>query len=196
MDDHLEPAADYSYWLHVRVWSADEAAALFIGYEPEYTRYTIDGVFDVGSEDRTRSAISKQAKRLEKILESAQLAGEFGEVELNQIGKPWGKTVTWREWIAWAPQNNIPLNATLSRAIDDHNKRVQIAESSAKIDPRRESTLLRTIGALLHILKQESSHSEADVIRQINDLFGHIPGIAKSTMERDFAGAKRRLTDY
>ena len=179
------------------MWTAKEAAALLCGYEPEYANYVFVQDFVGGrSVDNFRAVASDQVKRLEKILESAQLAGEFGKVQLNQGGRPWGKTVTWQEWIDWAPKNSIPLVAPLSRAIEDHNKRTQIASPATEIKPRRESTLLRTIGALLHILKKESSRSEADVIRQIDDLFGHIPGVAKSTMERDFAKAKRRLTDY
>ena len=196
MEEKTETFADYAYWLHVRVWTANEAAALLCGFEPEYTRYTYHGPLDDELEDKVRATFSDQVKRLEKILESAQLAGELGKVQLNQVGKPWGNTVTWRDWIKWALKNNIPLVPDLSKGIDDHDRRIEENEPSEEINPRREITLLRTIGALLHVSKQDPLRSDAEVIREISDLFGHVPGIAKSTMERDFADAKRRLSDY
>ena len=55
---------------------------------------------------------------------------------------------------------------------------------------------MRTIGSLLHVLTEDSHQSQASIIRHIDDLFGHIPGIAKSTLERDLKAAKDKLKDY
>jgi len=191
MDEQQDSAANFSYWLNVRVWNAHEAAALFLGFEPEYAERSF-----FGTPEKHRGEAIDTTNRLAKILESAQLAGEFGKVELNQGGRPWGRSVTWKEWITWAKQNDVELSSDLEKAADSRRPRARQDDESEEINPRRETTLLRTIAALLHILKGEPSQSEADAIRQIQDMFGHIPGIAKSTLQRDFAEAKRRLTDY
>ena len=93
--------ADYSYWLMVRVWTAHEAAALLLGYEPQYTVVSFDE-FDV-----IRREVGIEREKLERILESAQLAGELGKVQLNLLGEPWGKTVTAAQWIKFAQRNEI-----------------------------------------------------------------------------------------
>ena len=196
MDIEQAPNANYEYWLHVRVWTARETAALFLGFEPKYTEYFWDSFYSSEPEDTIRTAAANERKNLEKILQSAQMSGELGKVVLNQVGEPWGNTVKWRNWTNWAKKNDITISQTLSEAIDKFQSKVSTENPSEEISTRREATLLRTIASLLHVLTQDSSRSEAEIIRQIADLFGHIPGVAKSTMQRDFAEAKRRLTDY
>ncbi|MCH8307541.1 MAG: hypothetical protein E2O63_03365 [Gammaproteobacteria bacterium] len=115
--------ADYSYWLMVRVWSAHEAAALLLGYEPWYAHYFYSdppfGGDNDEPEDVNRTAIGVEARRLEKILESAQLADELGKVRLNRAGKPWGKTVTWQKWVSWAKSNKIECAEELLAAVSE-----------------------------------------------------------------------------
>ena len=197
MEEYVDPPANYGYWLLVRTWTAEEAAALVLGVEPEYTRYHYEEGWSEGPEDKFRSAMAVTTDRVERIMESAQIAGEFGEVQLNQVGKPWGAAVTWRQWIEWVKKNEeLFLHPDLTAAIEQFQNKSDSQSPDERIHPRRETTLLRSIAVLLHLLKNDSDRSEADVIREVADLFGHIPGIGKSTLQRDFAEAKRRLKDY
>ena len=118
MESDTDGQADYSYWLKVRIWDSKEAAALLLGYEPDYAYgYGPDESGWVSDTiDPLRSAIRGKASKLETILRRAQLAGEFGKVQLNRIGDPWEKTVTWRKWVAWARLNNIKCSDVLSNA--------------------------------------------------------------------------------
>lgn len=196
MNSAIAGQADYSYWLKVRIWDSREAAALLLGYEPDYAYgYGPDeNGFVEDKIDPLRSAIRDKANKLETILERAQLAGEFGKVQLNQGGGVWGGTVSPFDWTAWAKSNNIDCVEELLNAVADIKE--QKDSETDDIHPRRETTLLRDIGALLHVLKETTQESDANIIRHLDDLFGHIPGIAKSTLERDFAAAKRELKNY
>lgn len=200
MEPDAERQADYSYWLKVRIWDSKEAAALLLGYEPSYPwNYYFDKVdaevFKTGEkEDLQRSAIKREVCKLETILQSAQLAGELGNVRLNRGGGVWGNTVSPFDWMAWAKRNNIDCVEELLNAVAELKE--QEDSEPNDIHPRRETTLLRIIGALLHILKENTHKSEASIIRHIDDLFGHIPGTGKSTVEGVFADAKRRLIEY
>ena len=196
MESEKTGKADYSYWLKVRVWDSEEAAALILGYEPEYTHYLFinrlrhkDEPEDIG-----RTAISVEADNLEKILQSAQLAGELGKVQLNQVGEPWGKTVTWQKWVSWAKRNKIGCANELLTAIAELEDQKELGPE--EIHPRREANLLRVIGALLYILKEKSRKSEAQIIQRVEDLFRGRPGLAKSTLQNVFKLAKDKLIDY
>jgi hypothetical protein len=186
--------ADYSYWLLIRQWSASEAAALLMGYEPGYTIYFPEFEWPTDEpepDDVHRTAISREREKLEKVLESAQLAGELGKVQVNEVGKPWGKTVTATQWIKWAERNNIECAAELLAAYEQMSDKPE--KESGEIHPRTETSLLRIIGALLEQLTENTNQSQAAVIREIVDLHGHKDGISKATLENNFSEAKQRL---
>lgn len=196
MNSDTAGQADYSYWLKVRIWDSREAAALLLGYEPDYAYgYGPDELGSVENKiDPLRSAIRDKANKLETILERAQLAGEFGKVRLNQGGGVWGGTVSPFDWMAWAKSNNIDCVEALLNAVAETKE--QDDSEADDIHPRRETTLLRVIGALLQELKESTDQSQANIIKRIDDQHGHKSGISKSQLENDFAEANRRLKDW
>lgn len=63
------------------------------------------------------------------------------------------------------------------------------------LHPKRETTYLNTIGALVELIQTPRSgrDSEAAVIREILDNYGERPGISKRTLEGLFPEAKKRV---
>ncbi len=182
----------------MRVWTAHEAAAFLLGYEPWYAHYFYSdppfGGDNDEPEDVNRTAIAVEARRLEKILESAQLAGELGKVELNQVGKPWGKPVTWQKWVSWAKSNNIECAEELLAAVSELDEQKDTDEEV--LHPRLKASLYLIIGALLQELKENTGDSQAKIIEQIVDLHVLKSGLSKSNLEYHFAEANRYLNTW
>ncbi len=71
-----------------------------------------------------------------------------------------------------------------------------------RLDPRKETTYLNVIGAMLHILLNpprddkgnlKNINTQAAVIDEIVDLFGHKQGISERTLQDKFSAAKKSL---
>lgn len=193
--------ADYSYWLKVLIWDSKEASALLAGYDPdalynpriphpdEITYGQYDEEIDV-----IRNSIRRSVEREHRILERARLAGELGKTRLKEDGTVICPPVSALDWVAWASRNDFACDGELVNAIAAFDN--QESDDREVIHPRRETTLLRVIGALLHELRESTSQSQAQIVKQIIDMHGHKPGIAKSTLENVFSGANRRLADW
>lgn len=183
----IQPA-DYSYWLMVKDWDSNEAAYLLLGIEPRS--------LPLWSKDQSgdERKATEQHEKLRRVLTSAVIVGDFGKVTHADEGRTITPPISWLDWVSWAKRNGIDCVDELQNAIAELKDRKDAAPDD--IHPRRETTLLRVIAALLHVLSENSKESEASIIRQLDDLFGHIPGLSKSTLERDFADAKRRLKEY
>jgi hypothetical protein len=198
--EHEEP--DYGYWLKAKVWDTKEAAALILGYDPDYLwsfrpdpedadKHDFD--FAVG-EDPRHTELKGKASSLERLLRRAYVAGDFGKPRLNQVGEPWGKTVTASQWINWAKKNDITCAQELLAAQEQSKNMPR--EEKDDLHPRTETSLLRIIGALLQELRSKTGQSQSSIIETVVDLHGHKSGISRSTLENYFSLANRRLDDW
>jgi hypothetical protein len=68
--------------------------------------------------------------------------------------------------------------------------------SEHEIDKRRENTLLRIIAALVLELTKASGQSQTKIIDNVVDQYPHIPGLKRSTLESNFAKAKRAFENW
>lgn len=70
-----------------------------------------------------------------------------------------------------------------------------LVDRAALPGERAETTYLCIIGSLLELVRspRPGRDSDAAVIRELIDGYGHLPGIAKSTLEGKFADAKRQM---
>lgn len=126
-------AADYKYWLSVRVWTAHEAAALFLGYEPDYANYS---TFLVDNPDNLRAEVADKKMRLQKVLESAQKAGEFGKISRTEDGGFVCPPVTWQAWINWAQADEMPLVKALLAAVERRREKKPMVEPTALVNKK------------------------------------------------------------
>ena len=180
--------ADYSYWLKVKDWGSGEAAYLLSGIEP----HSLPLMPKDHSEDQRKAR--DQYEKLRRVLNSAVMAGDFGKVTYADEGRTITPPISGSDWVSWANRNGIDCVDKLQNAIAELKVRKDAAPDD--IHPRRETTLLRVIGSLLHELKEDTNQSQASIIKKIDDLHGHKSGISKSQLENDFAEANRRLRDW
>jgi hypothetical protein len=184
---------DYAYWLKVRTWTSYETTCLLLEVEPHSLPLRPVWPDEEPLPHPVQEKIN-EVERLWTILERAQDSGELGKVRHGKEGEIIHPPISWKAWIKWVTRNSIPYTSRLDAAVAELENAVQ--QQEVDIDRRRETTLLRIIASLLHLLKSKTGLSEADMNREIRDLFGHIHGISKSQMDKDFAEAKRRLSDY
>ncbi len=176
--DNEDIFADYSYWLEVPLWNHNEAAALLRGFDPV----------------KMSREVFREISGLQRTLERAQLAGQLGKSNANYDSSGQLPLVRPKDWIEWADRNQVTCSSKLMAALE---KRIASNEHSEdKIHPRRETTLLRIIGALVQELLRDSTRSQATVVRKIVDLHGHKPGISVSTIDKIFSQANRHLNDW
>lgn len=91
-------------------------------------------------------------------------------------------------------------NALLVEQVADLERRLKEAAVASQDDegplhPKRETTYLNTIGALVELIQtpRPGRDSDAAVIREILDNYSERPGISKRTLEALFPQAKKRL---
>ena len=183
----IQPA-DYSYWLKVKDWGTYEAANLLLGIEPRSLHSYPN---DLSAEQRLAS---DQIDKLKRVLDGAVDAGDFGKVIYADEGRTIAPATSGFEWVDWAKRNGIDCAEELLNAVAETKE--QDDSEADDIHPRRETTLLRVIGALLQELKESTDQSQANIIKRIDDQHGHKSGISKSQLENDFAEANRRLKDW
>jgi len=176
--DNDDIFADYSYWLQVPLWNHNEAAALLRGFDPV----------------KMSREVGREISGLQRTLERAQLAGQLGKSNANYDSSGQLPLVRPKDWIEWADRNQVTCSSKLLDALENPNASSEDSEDD--INPRRETTLLRIIGALLQELQSNSNRSQTTILRNIVDLHGHKPGISESTIENIFSQANRRLNDW
>ena len=176
--DNEDIFADYSYWLEVPLWNHNEAAALLRGFDPV----------------KQSREVFREISGLQRTLERAQLAGQLGKSNANYDSSGQLPLVRPKDWIEWADRNQVTCSSKLLDALEKLNASNE--HSGDNIHPRRETTLLRIIGALLEELQRDSNKSQTTILKNIVNFHGHKPGIAGSTIENIFSQANRRLSDW
>ena len=114
-----------------------------------------------------------------------------------------GRNPTFSEPQEFLPASSLPEDAVFvvrTESLTTLQAKLAAAEdkshgASEPMAPRAETTYLCIIGALLELVRtpRPDRDSEAAVIRELIGSFNHLPGIAKSTLERKFADAKRQM---
>ena len=184
--------ADFSYWSKVRMWSPYEAAALLLGYDPECKNHPKDS--DLYDLDAGIDAIRVEIEKIEKILISAQVAGELGDVQTSQMAEPWKNTVSASQWLSWARQNGFEVDSQLMALTEN----VAVSKSSSDLSERKERTYLNIIGGLLGIMFDKNTsgksnsvfRNDSDVINALTDKYNDKQGISERNLQKYFPRAK------
>lgn len=89
-----------------------------------------------------------------------------------------------------APQETGPAPQQATAAPQDDDER--------PLHPKRETTYLNTIGALVELIQspRPGRGSDAAVIRELLENYGDRPGIGERTLEKIFPMARERLKSY
>lgn len=135
-------AADFGYWAKMPNWSNQEAAALFLGCNPDKL---------AASFERSYGEASRVARPYESLLELAERSVETRWTDLSP-----------REWIEWAKSRDIPIPTPLDAAVARYEGLAapgKSAESTRIADLESE---LATLKALLAEMPKAIGTRERD----------------------------------